>query len=287
MHENETYDRVISELASEQLAIHTRSDTVALAAGGSILEELFVTGWRAEALARELGARGVQVGAATIRRARYMRRPDNETMAPSQHLRNENIARLLHEISQLPAPPRRVTPAELLARVDQFRALVRSGTRLKEIVARLNAEGKSTTVDSLKYVMYRKRAGNASSAPADQADAQVAAGDDRTPSWLQKLNGTIQFDEDVWRKLINSPAARADLIRKAILSDDREYLAAVAQAYSDEPAIRAAIYAALRSFRTTNAREVYLAMLEGPPSHAQFATDHLSAHTRETSRVES
>ena len=287
MHEDETIDRVISKLASRKMAVHANSDTIALAAGGAILEELFLAGWGAKDLARELGARGVQVRVGTIQRARYMRQPADQSMAASQHVRNEKVARLLHEIGQLPAPPRRSRITQLEARVDQFRALVRSGTSLKEIVATLNAEGDSTTIHSLKYLLYGKRTGNASSAPADQADDQAASGDDRTPSWLQELNRTLQFDADVWRQLRSEPTARADLIRKAVLSDDREFLAVVARAYCEESAMRDAIYAALRSFRTPNAREVYLAMLKGPTSHAQFATDHLSGHTSETSRVES
>jgi hypothetical protein len=277
MHEDETIDRVISELTSRKIAVHANSDTIALAAGGAILEELFLAGWGAKDMARELGARGVQVKAGTIQRARYMRPPADQSMAASQHVRNEKVARLLLEIGQLPAPPRRNRITQLEARVDQFRALVRSGTSLKEIVAGLNAEGDSTTINNLKYVLYGKRTSSVRSRPGDQADDQAPAGAESTPSWLQELHRMLKFDDAVLAELRADADTRANLIRKAVLTDDPGYLSAVAQAYCEEPAMRDAIYEALRSYRPSNAQEVYAALLSGPGEHASLASANLDA----------
>jgi hypothetical protein len=114
---------------------------------------------------------------------------------------------------------------------------------------------------------------DASKAPA--ADAMMSI---PTLAWLEHFHQRLSFDDSVFAELTTNANARASLIRKAVLSDDPDYLSVVAQAYTEDQEMRPAIAGALETFRPVNARAVYVALLDGGPvEDAYLAIDRLFA----------
>jgi len=133
----------------------TQSYTRALATAITELRALIEAGWRANALAYELRARGIPVAPATVRAALYIHASSQGTVCDAQRACNEKASSVLREIARLRAPLRYAKPDELRALKTELRALTRKGVSRQEIVAALRKDGLNTTEGRLREALYR------------------------------------------------------------------------------------------------------------------------------------
>jgi|GEM_PF-4169148 len=109
-------------------------------------------------------------------------------------------------------------------------------------------------------------------------EANESAASTNQFTWLRSVAAVASFEQSDLDVLDRSLDERIGLAHTAILTNEPEYLAAIAQAYDEDGDLRPTIYALLERYNPSGARTIYKAMLSGSREDMCLAIDRLIEH---------